>query len=65
MGFKILSRVTSSNNTRPVSFVREWSGFRAFYTSLGHEGSVFENADVKKHVTAGILWAVRREALLP
>lgn len=63
-GFTILSRVTSSNNTRPVSYIREWSNFRSFYTSLGHQGSVFEDDNVKRHVAAGIMWAVRREALL-
>jgi type 1 glutamine amidotransferase len=63
-GFTILSRVTSNNNTRPVSYVREWSNFRSFYTSLGHQGSAFEDDNVKRHVAAGIMWAVRREALL-
>jgi type 1 glutamine amidotransferase len=63
-GFKVLSRVTSNNNTRPVSYVREWSNFRSFYTSLGHQGSAFQDADVKRHVAAGIMWAVRREAEL-
>jgi cytochrome c len=59
-GFQILSRVTSNNSTRPVSYTREWSNFRAFYTSLGHEAAVFEDANVKRHVAAGIMWAVRR-----
>jgi type 1 glutamine amidotransferase len=65
-GFKILSRVTTTGGgTRPVSYVREWGNFRAFYTSLGHQPAVFQDADVKKHVTAGIMWAVRREAVIP
>jgi type 1 glutamine amidotransferase len=38
--------------------------FRSFYTSLGHQASTFQDADVRKHVAAGIMWAVRREALL-
>lgn len=63
-GFKILGRVTTNANTRPVSYVREWGNFRAFYTSIGHQSSAFEDAEVKKHVAAGIMWAVRREALL-
>ncbi len=61
-GFQILSRVTTNNNTRPVSFVREWGNFRSFYTSLGHEGPTMNDENVRKHITAGIMWAVRREA---
>jgi type 1 glutamine amidotransferase len=65
-GFKILSRVTTTGGgTRPVSFVREWGNFRSFYTSLGHQPSTFQDANVKKHIAAGILWAVRREHLVP
>ena len=64
-GFTILSRVTVANKSRPVSYVREFGNFRSFYTSLGHEGVVFQDANVKKHVTAGIMWAARREHLLP
>lgn len=64
-GFKILSTVTTAGGgTRPVSYVREWGNFRSFYTSLGHESSTFKDAQVIKHVTAGIMWAVRREALI-
>jgi type 1 glutamine amidotransferase len=65
-GFQILSRITNNDGgTRPVSYVREFSNFRSFYTSIGHESVAFQDADVKKHVTAGILWAVRREAQIP
>lgn len=64
-GFKILGTVTTAGGgTRPVSFVREWGNFRSFYTSLGHESSTFKDAQVIKHITAGIMWAVRREALI-
>jgi type 1 glutamine amidotransferase len=64
-GFTVLSTVqTAAGGTRPVSFVREWGNFRAFYTSLGHEDGPYSDADVIKHVTQGIMWAVRREALI-
>jgi type 1 glutamine amidotransferase len=63
-GFQILGRVSLNRGTQPVSYLREWGNFRAFYTSLGQEGSTFMDADVKQHVAAGILWAVRREHLL-
>jgi type 1 glutamine amidotransferase len=64
-GFKVLSKVTTTTDggTRPVSYVREWSNFRSFYTSLGHEGATYQDADFIKHVAAGLMWAVRREAL--
>jgi uncharacterized protein len=64
-GFTILSTVTTASGTHPVSYVREYGNFRSFYTSLGHQGTTFEDANVKKHITAGILWAVRREAAIP
>jgi type 1 glutamine amidotransferase len=63
-GFTILNTVTTNGLTRPVSYVREWENIRAFYSSLGHEDAPYTDADVIKHVTAGIMWAVRREALI-
>ncbi|HEY8944863.1 MAG TPA: ThuA domain-containing protein, partial [Polyangiaceae bacterium] len=64
-GFTILNTVTTTGGgTRPVSYVREWSNIRAFYTSIGHEDAPYSDPDVIKHVTAGIMWAVRREALI-
>jgi type 1 glutamine amidotransferase len=64
-GFKVLSTVTTAGGgTRPVSYIREYGNFRAFYTSLGHDSSTFQDANVRKHIAAGIMWAVRREALL-
>jgi type 1 glutamine amidotransferase len=63
-GFQILSKVTTNGGgTRPVSYVRQYNNFRAFYCSIGHETQAFQDADVKKHFAAGILWAVRREAM--
>jgi len=63
-GFTILSRVTTpGEGTRPVSYIREWSNFRSFYTSLGHEGPTYSDPDFIRHVSAGLMWAVRREAL--
>jgi type 1 glutamine amidotransferase len=65
-GFQVLSKVTTNTDggTRPVSYIREWSTFRSFYTSLGHEGATYNDANFIKHVSAGVMWAVRREALL-
>jgi type 1 glutamine amidotransferase len=63
-GFTILSRVTVANVSRPVSYVRQYGNWRSFYTSLGHQGSTFQDANVKKHVAQGIMWAARREHLI-
>jgi type 1 glutamine amidotransferase len=63
-GFQVLSRVTTNNLTRPVSYVREWSNFRSFYTSLGHQGPTYSDANFIRHVAAGIMWSARREALI-
>jgi type 1 glutamine amidotransferase len=60
-GFEVLGTVEVQGVTQPVSFVREHGNFRSFYTSLGHEASTFTDAAFKKHVGAGLLWAVRRE----
>jgi type 1 glutamine amidotransferase len=63
-GFQVLSRVTTAGGgTRPVSYVREWGNFRSFYTSLGHEGPTYSDANFIRHVGAGIMWSARREAL--
>jgi type 1 glutamine amidotransferase len=64
-GFTVLNTVTTTGGgTRPVSYLREWENIRAFYTSLGHEDAPYTDETVIKHVTAGIMWAVRREHLL-
>jgi type 1 glutamine amidotransferase len=61
-GFAILGRKQADN--QPITWIREWSNFRAFYTGLGHDANVFDDANVKKHITGGIMWAVRREHLI-
>lgn len=61
-GFQIL--IKRGSDGQPVSWIREWSNFRSFYTSMGHDAAVFQDANVKKHVTGGIMWAVRREHCL-
>ena len=45
-------------------WVRQHDNFRSFYTAIGHDGTVFQDPDVKKHITGGIIWAVRREHCL-
>lgn len=61
-GFTILARLEANNH--PVVWTREYANFRSFYTSLGHDGAVFDKDEgVKRLITGGILWAVRREHL--
>jgi type 1 glutamine amidotransferase len=63
-GFQILGRKAA--DSQPIMWIREWGNFRAFYTAIGHAEAVFrDDENVKKHLTGGILWAVRREHLVP
>jgi type 1 glutamine amidotransferase len=61
-GFTILAR--KSSDGLPISWVREHDGYRSFYTGLGHHPEVFGDLQVKRHLTGGITWAVRREHCL-
>jgi len=61
-GFKILGRKAA--DSQPIMWVREWETFRAFYTAIGHDTAVFQDPVVKKHITGGIMWAVRRAHLI-
>lgn len=66
-GFHLLSKrtgVTEHNVPTAFMWVREWGNFRSFYTALGHDSVVFQDPNVKKHVTGGIMWAVRRGHLI-
>lgn len=62
-GFMILGRKQADN--QPIVWAREHGNWRSFYTALGHDSVAFADPVVKKHVTGGILWAVRRDHLLP
>jgi type 1 glutamine amidotransferase len=61
-GFQILGKKNA--DSQPIMWVREFGNFRSFYTALGHDAVAFQDATVKKHVTGGIMWAVRREHLI-
>jgi type 1 glutamine amidotransferase len=63
-GFTILGTVEYDGVRQPASFVREWGGFRSFYTMPGFQPESFLDPLVKRHIAAGIMWAVRREQLL-
>lgn len=58
-GFTILARKAADG--QPIIWTREHDNYRSFYTGIGHSGEVFQDPLVKKHVTGGILWTVRRE----
>lgn len=48
----------------PVSWYHEYDGGRAFYTALGHNPGVFEDAAFREHLRAGIDFALgEREGL--
>lgn len=61
-GFHILGRKQADN--QPIMWVREHDNYRSFYTAIGHDAVVFQDPEVKKHITGGIMWAVRREHLI-
>lgn len=61
-GFKVLGRKAADG--QPIMWIREYNNFRSFYTAIGHDGVVFQDPDVKKHLTGGIMWAVRRDHLI-
>jgi type 1 glutamine amidotransferase len=61
-GFKVLGRKAADQ--QPIVWTREYNNFRAFYSAIGHDAAVFRDPDVKKHLTGGIMWAVRREKLI-
>lgn len=62
-GFKILGRKQADN--QPIMWIREFGNWRSFYTAIGHDAAVFRDPVVKQHLTGGIMWAVRRDQLLP
>lgn len=61
-GFTILGRKAADG--QPIVWTRQYKGFRSFYNAIGHAAEVFQDPVVKKHITAGILWSVRREHCL-
>jgi type 1 glutamine amidotransferase len=61
-GFTILARKSSDN--LPIVWAREHDGYRSFYTGIGHDFDSFGDPHVKRHLTGGIMWAVRREHCL-
>jgi type 1 glutamine amidotransferase len=67
-GFQILARSSiegqPAHDGHPAAWLREWGNFRAFYTSLGHDSAMYQDPLFKKHLTGGIMWAVRRAHLI-
>lgn len=58
-GFQILQRLAKDN--RAVAWVKELgTNGRSFYTIRGHNKSVYKEADFRKQVLNGILWATHR-----
>ncbi len=66
-GVQVLGRKQADG--QPIMWVREHATYRMFYTGLGHDAVVFKsaqdtNGNMKKHLTGGIMWSVRREHCL-
>jgi type 1 glutamine amidotransferase len=62
-GFQVLGRKQADN--QPIMWTREFGNWRSFYSAIGHDAAVFRDPVVKQHLTGGIMWAVRRDHLLP
>jgi type 1 glutamine amidotransferase len=49
----------------PLAWYHEFEGARSFYTSLGHKKEYYSDPKFVKHLTGGILWAMRMESPRP
>jgi hypothetical protein len=49
---------------QPIMWAREHNNYRVFYTAIGHDGIVYQDPLVIKHITGGLMWAARREHLI-
>ena len=45
----------------PVAWCKEFGQGRVFYTSLGHNETVWENKRYQKHILGGIKWTLGLE----
>ncbi len=45
----------------PLAWYHEFEGARSFYTALGHKKEYYSDQNFVKHLTGGILWAMRTE----
>jgi len=52
-------------DTVPLAWYNEFEGGRSFYTALGHKKEHYSDPDFVKHLTGGILWAMRMDMRPP
>jgi type 1 glutamine amidotransferase len=45
----------------PLAWYHDFEGTRSFYTALGHKKEYYSDPTYVKHLTGGILWAMRME----
>ena len=45
----------------PLAWYHEFEGARSFYTALGHKKEYYSDPNFVKHLTGGILWAMRED----
>jgi hypothetical protein len=45
----------------PIAWCKKYGEGNVFYTALGHEDAVWENADFQLHLLGGIKWALGLE----
>jgi hypothetical protein len=47
--------------TYPLAWCHTFEGGRSWYTALGHKPAYYTDANFRKHLLGGILWAMGRE----
>ena len=45
------------DNDTPISWCRDYSGGRSFYTGMGRTAAAFDEADFKTHLTGALRWS--------
>ena len=43
----------------PIAYTKKWGNGKIFYCSIGHYLKDFENLNVLKLISQGIIWAAR------
>lgn len=51
----------SKDNLYPLSWCRNFEGGRVWFTALGHKPEYYADANFRKHVLGGILWAMEKK----
>ena len=59
MGEKERELAKAMPDSIPLAWYHEFEGARVFYTALGHKKEFYSDPMFVKHLTGGILWAMK------